>query len=335
MTLVKTPSISLTYNGKNITRSVEQDLIELSYLDRTEVESDELEFTVTDTDNKWSNLWRPDPGATLTLALGYSGDLTPVGVFEVDELNFMYNGNGRGLRVRALSAIVSKDLRTKRDWTYRDITLINLAKTIGSRMKLTVSGKIDNIYFTEVVQYQETDLAFMRRIAKTYGYIFSVKNKKLVFTKLTLLEKQATVLQLGPDKLADINISDVTGRTFREAKQKYYDPAKKRNITIKKPGGTYGSDIDEMEGHAENDQQAEAQAEARATQIRQGQVKGSIELTEGTPFIVAGNNITLVRIGKFSGTYNIEASTHVISKRGGYVTYADVFKVGDISETLY
>lgn len=335
MTLVKSPAIKLTYNGQDITRSVDQDLIELSYLDRTEVESDELDFTVTDTDNRWSNLWRPEMGARLTLELGYDDRRTKVGVFEVDETGFIYDGGGRAVRVRALSAIVSKDLRTKRDWTFRDITLTNLAKTIGSRMKMTVSGKIEAIYFTEVVQYQETDLGFLRRIAKMYGYVFSIKNAKLVFTKLTLLEQKESVLTLDPTKLAQVDISDVTGRTFREAKQKYYDPSKKRSITTKKPGGTYGSDIDEMESHVENDQQAEIKALARAAQIQQGQIKGSIELTEGTPFIVAGNNINLTKIGKYSGTYNIETSTHVVSKRGGYVTYADVFKVGDISSTLY
>lgn len=333
MAQVSTPVYRVMYNSKNISKDVSKYLVEISYLDRTEVESDEIEINVEDREGLWSNSWYPDKGAKLTLDIGYQNQLVPCGEFEIDEVVFEYSGAGRRIRIKALSAIVTQPLRSKLRKAYEKITLKRLAQTIAADAHLTVSGTIEDIRLGRVTQMEETNLAFLRRIAADYGYVFNIKSGKLVFTQVGKLQTRSSVDTIGPDRMRICNIVDSTGRTFKIATQKYYDPATGKTIRFDKQA-KQGKDKFATETYTENKQQAELKAQARMQKILNGQIKGRVSLNTGSPLLVAGNNVTLVGIGKLSGIYNIESSSHTIVKNG-YETDIEVFKVADIDKSLY
>lgn len=335
MAAIATPEFRLQYNGKNITDDITKYLLSITYLDRTEVESDEIEVKVEDVNNKWSNdPWYPEKGAKLTLDIGYQDELVPCGEFEIDEVQFQYSGGGRAVSMKALSAIVTQPLRSKLKRAYENITLEKLAKTIAADAHLSVSGQIDNIQLGRVTQMEETNLALLSRISAEYGYIFNIKSGKLVFTHIGRLQTRKSVDMIGPDRMRDCNIIDATGRTFKVITQKYYDPATGKKIQFDQPAKE-GKDKFATESYTQNKQQAELKAQARNAKIINGQVKGSVALHTGTPLLVAGNNVTLVGIGVNSGVYNIESSRHVITKNAGYNTDIEVFKVGNIDKSFY
>lgn len=330
MSAVPSPKVKITYNSKDVTRQMETYLLSVDYLDRTEAESDELEITLNDASGKWSNQWYPENGAKLTFEIGYEGRMVPLGEFEIDEVEILWDGSGRQVSIKALSAFVTQELRSKKSKAYENITLERLAKTIAAEARLTVSGKIDNIQFKRVTRNEETSLAFLRRVAMDYGYVFNVKFGKIVFTQIDKLQARGSVFSVDPTGLSSYNVIDATGRTFSIAKHKYYDPSKGRAISFDQPTGSKSKDIFEEKGHVENKQQAEIKARARVSKILNGQIRGSASM-EGMPKLVAGNNFELIKIGKMSGLYNIEESRHSFSPGRGYRTDIQFFRVGSVS----
>ncbi|MEX3614146.1 MAG: hypothetical protein VB141_10450 [Burkholderia gladioli] len=80
-------TVTVQYQKKDITAAITPYLIDVTYTDRSDGESDSVEITVEDTDRRWQNAWYPTHGDTLTVAIGYAGEtLLPCGVFEIDEI---------------------------------------------------------------------------------------------------------------------------------------------------------------------------------------------------------------------------------------------------------
>lgn len=324
------PAYKLTYNGKDITVQIEEDLIYVVYLDRTDSECDDLEIVLDDTHTRWSNGWYPQKGAKLNLQLGYKDKMVPAGDFEIDTVEMEYSNQGRQIRIKALSAMVTEPLRTKKSYTYRNTTLSRLAATVASRGHMTVSGKIEAVNIDYVAQYKETDLGFLHKIAGMYGYVFNIKSGKLVFTKMVELQQRNSVLELGPPQLKTIRISDSTGRTFQIAEQKYYD-ASKGQVRQFEAKAKVGKDKFSESSFTQNQQQAEIKAKASLAKIITNQVRASFTSWIGQPGLLAGNTIRLVKLGVLSGVYSIEASTHTMTKGGGYTTSVEAYKTGDVN----
>lgn len=325
---VKKPLFKLTYNNRDISRQIDHYLKSITYIDRTLNESDELEIQLDDSSGKWANAWYPDQGAKLVFSFGYQGELVPAGEFEIDQVNLTWDSRGRSVTIKALSAITSKAMRTKREQAYENISLRVLAETVASRLKMEVTGKIDSIMLERETQDLETDLGFLSRVAGEHGYVFSIKSGKLVFTKQTSLLARTAIDSIGPDRVRSLNLYDTTGRTFRVASHRHFDARKGRSIkySTKPQEGVVGDDEDISEGYVENKGQAELRAEAKRLRITESQVRASVALHTGVPKLVAGSNVTLKGFGKRNGKYAIESSTHTITSNG-YVTDIEIYSI--------
>ena len=75
---VAIPKFTVLYNNKNITADISKHMLSLTYNDKTEGESDEIEIEVEDVDLKWQNSWYPEKGAKLTVTI----ENLKCGVFE-------------------------------------------------------------------------------------------------------------------------------------------------------------------------------------------------------------------------------------------------------------
>ena len=88
MSKVHTPDFSLFYEKTNITAEIEPSLLELTYTDYLEGQSDELSVSFEDISGKWIRQWFPTQGDKLKAAIGYQGEsLVQIGAFEIDEVN--------------------------------------------------------------------------------------------------------------------------------------------------------------------------------------------------------------------------------------------------------
>lgn len=331
------PKFTITYNGTNITADVSKYYISCTYTDKVEGESDEIAIELDDTDGLWRGSWYPDKGATLTLEIEFNGQKLKAGTFQVDEIE--QSGPPHTVNIKALAAGIQKALRTKTSKAYDKTTLRGLAQFIASKYGMTVEGEIEAINIERVTQHREKDLAFLRKVGLEYGYIFSVRDKKLIFTTQEKLEKGSEVTTIDLTELISYSLRDKAVEVYKDATVKYKDP--KTNTVVQGKVGVdeiankdgvgfnYITSGDTAASHvrAENAQQAKAKARALLYRKNTKQNEGRIELP-GNPLLVAGINFMLTGLGVLSGKYHVTQSTHRITKDGGYITELEVKRVG-------
>lgn len=317
----------IVYEGKDITTDILPYVIDLTYEDKEKKASDTIELRLDDTDAVWRDAWYPSKGDKIKLSIGKGDLLVECGTFEVDEIEL--EGPPDTVVLRAIAAGFSKTTRTKKSTAHEKQTLKQIAQKVASSNGLTLQGEIENIKIERVTQNDETDLTFLRRVADEYGYVFSIRDTKLVFSSIYKLEDGKAVRTLDRTDLTRYQLRDKSSKTYKKAKVQYHNPATNEVVTYEtdkatnKDGVSYNqikaSDTLVIKTKAENRQQAEAKAKAALYKTNSKQQEGTLSV-EGDPLLLAGNNFELTGMGAMSGKFHIESSRHRISRGGGYIT---------------
>lgn len=323
---VPQPKFRILYNSADITRDVSESLISLRYADKVEGESDELELTMDDARGLWRDAWYPDKGATVQAFIGWREPLMNCGTFEVDGMGFGGGESGDTITMRCIAAGFTSSIRTKRSSAHENKTLAEIARTIAAKHGMNVIGITKDVTIERVTQLRKTDLSFLKKLSADYGYIFSVRDKTLVFTLIYELEQAASAAAIDRTDLTSYTLDDNSFRTYKSAVVKYNNPVDGATVeggsNIESEGVTTADTL-EIRGKAENRQQAEEQATSALYRANTKQQEGSITLT-GNPAMIAGNNFDLTGMGKLSGKFHIISSEHAISKDGSYITTATI-----------
>lgn len=175
------PAYMLTLDGADITQNFSDRLIGLTMTDNRGFEADQLDIALDDTDGL---VEMPPRGASLTLWLGWQGSaLVNKGSFTVDEIE--HRGAPDTLTIRGRSADFRGSLNSRREQSWHDTTLGGIVETIAQRNKLTasVADALKTIAIPHIDQTQESDAAFLSRLAERNGASVSVKAGKLLFLK--------------------------------------------------------------------------------------------------------------------------------------------------------
>lgn len=175
------PAYMLTLDGADITQNFSDRLIGLTMTDNRGFEADQLDIALDDTDGL---VELPPRGASLTLWLGWQGSaLVNKGSFTVDEIE--HRGAPDTLTIRGRSADFRGSLNSRREQSWHDTTLGVIVETIAQRNKLTasVADSLKAITIPHIDQTQESDAAFLSRLAERNGASVSVKTGKLLFLK--------------------------------------------------------------------------------------------------------------------------------------------------------
>lgn len=228
MSNIAQPDFSLFYEKTNITADIEPHLIELSYTDYLEGQSDELVVQFEDISGKWIRAWFPTQGDKLKGAIGYKGEqLVDIGAFEIDEVEYQYRPSN--ITLRALSAGVSKNQRTLKPKAYEHTTLAQVIAVVAKRLKLKVVGEIKHIPIARITQYQERDLEFLARLGREYHHSFKVVNDQLVFTAKEKLGESESVLTIEEQDTISISLRDRISSTAKEVNISGYDANGKKS----------------------------------------------------------------------------------------------------------
>lgn len=339
MTTARTPIFKITYEGKDITKDLSEYLLSVTYTDKERGETDELQITLEDKDGMWRNEWWPAKGDKLNLDFGYDDVVTDAGTFTVDEIEI--SGPPDVVNIRGVASWITTAMRTRESKAYEGQTLKQIAETVAKKHGLTLVGQILTLRIARSTQSQETDLAYLKRLADEFGYQFSIKGDKLVFVSIFDIEKGLPVVSLSRGELKSYTLRDKALATYTKANVKYHDHKEKQVVSatvtdVENGGGENfnektAADTLEIRTKAENKQQAELKAKAALYRSRSRQVEGSFSLF-GNPFLVAGNNFELIDMGQLSGRYHITQSTHTITKGGGYDTSLEVKRVGYVQK---
>ena len=339
---VPRPVFVIRYDQKDITNDLTPYVRAVTYTDYLSGQSDTLEVELEDVDGRWLDTWYPGKGDTLSADIGYdNAPLLPCGSFEIDEIEFSFPPSV--VVIKALSTGVKKSVRTHQGRAYENTTLAAIAQRLAKRNKLTLIGKIREIRIDRVTQYMETDVAFLTRLAREFGYAFKIAGTKLVFSELAELRSTDAALVLALQDLSQLNLRDKIKDVVQEVKQKYHNPKTKKlevygvkdgqvqvvgqsDAKGKDSGQQVSADTHKMSARAGSKATAQVKAQAALDASNLQQTAGSMATTGNTK-LVAGNTVDLQRCGKLGGKYLIESARHRMERGSGYITELEIKRV--------
>ena len=345
--MIFTPNVLLTYNGHNVTEDFSPYLLNVTYTDFEQDQSDELSITLKDNEGKFRGSWVPEKGDKLSCIMYPKVDFLNCGTFTIDEIEYSGDTSGDICTMRALAASHNKSVRTRNTIGYKSKTLVQIAKEIGARQGFTVAGTQGNILIDKITQANETDLAFLRRVSSMYGYVFKITDDVLTFTLIEDLENSDTLLIFNKSMIKRWSITNTSAKQYAACSAQYYDPkTKKLKTYTERDKNSMYKDTLKLSARYNS---VEAAKRAASIGLKNGstEITGSITLKEAQANFIAGVNIELVNettdkkqtaanettvinpindFGIYAGKYHITQSTHRISS-GNYEVTGEVKKI--------
>ncbi|KGH08706.1 regulatory protein [Comamonas thiooxydans] len=339
------PVFVIRYEQKDITNDLTPYVRAVTYTDYLSGQSDTLEVELEDVDGRWIDTWYPGKGDTLSADIGYdNAPLLPCGSFEIDEIEFSFPPSV--VRIKALSTGVKASVRTPNGKPYENTTLAAIAQRVAKRNRLTLIGKIREIRIDRVTQFMETDVAFLTRLAREFGYAFKITGSKLVFSELAELRRTGPAVVLTLQDLSQLNLRDKIKEIYKEEKQRYFNPKTKKLEVYgvkdgqmqvvgqstakgkdgKDSGQQVSADTHKMSARAGSKATAQVKAQAALDASNLQQTAGSMT-APGNTKLVAGNTVDLQRCGKLDGKYLVESARHRMERSSGYTTELEIKRV--------
>ncbi len=223
------PDYMVKLAGSDITTDISRRLISLSLTDNRGFEADQLDIELDDADGL---MQMPPRGAVLSVFLGWKGQaLFHKGEFTVDEVE--HRGAPDTLTLRARSADYRGSLNSRRDNSYHDTTLEAIVSAIAARNSLqpAVAESLKGVKVSHIDQTQETDAAFIARLAELNGGVVAIKAGKLIFIK----PGSALTASGKPIPQITLSRSDGDGHTFNIADRDAYTGVSATWLHTKEP----------------------------------------------------------------------------------------------------
>ncbi|HIA1613703.1 TPA: phage late control D family protein [Salmonella enterica] len=326
---VPQPAYRLVYNRKDITHDVSVYVTSVSYTDQLSGESDEIQVDLEDSEGRWRDAWYPGKGDTLTLYMGYAGGtLRECGTFSIDETEL--SGPPDSVSLRGLATSVTVAMRTKVSRGFENTTLTAIAQRIAGKHRLQLQGQIEPLTIDRVTQYDETDLAFLKRLARDYGYLVKVTHTHVIFSSLDKLRDAVPVFTISRSDVSRYSLRDTINRIYKGAKHRSQNSRTKQVVTYHADGGestttvsttTRGqntsADTLMLSGRTANQGTAGHRTRAALSLKNQYQKVATLSMA-GNIHLRAGHNATLTGFGASDGKWLTGSVRHSMTRSGGY-----------------
>lgn len=332
-------SASVSIQGKDVSKDITPHLLSLSYTDKADDELDDLQFTLEDRERLWQGDWLPKHGDLVAVKItaenfrSLGREELDCGEFEVDELTLDTSWeSGDVVSVKAVPACAKSSLmlqRKTRAWA--DAALVTVAADIASPAGLDLLYKAPEIIFERVEQRQESDLAFLQRIAKDQGLRVCLKKRLIIIysgqradsLEPIKLERDSLLFASASFKRSldgvytqcvvgytDADSSESTDMRFRPE----LPPTTGKVLTINK----------RIENPAQAERVAKAELRAKNCKEMTGSLSGM-----GDTRMLAGTVLSLSGWGHFDSDYVISQATHKIGRDSGYTSSVELVKALD------
>ncbi len=175
---VPSPDIDITINNNTLANLTER-LMTLTLTDNRAFEADRVTLTLDDTDGQ---LQLPPRGARLRVMIGWRGEsLVNKGTYVVDEV--AWEGPPDKLIITASSADFREEFNVRREVSWHDVTVKQVVSAIAHRygLKTQISEILMDIEIDHADQTEESDIAFLTRMAEMLVAIATVKNGSMLF----------------------------------------------------------------------------------------------------------------------------------------------------------
>ena len=323
--------VSLTYEGKDISRDIAPYLLNFTYTDNSADKADDISLTLEDRERLWCEDWFPTKGdkirASIILHNWEAADRTeslPCGTFEVDQIEC--SGPPNQVTIKAVSTLVSKPMRQeKHTKAWENVKLSAIAGDAAGKSGLSLFwDSPEDPFFERRDQVEVSDLEFLRGLCKDYGIAVKVTDTQLVCYDEETYEGKGAVgeLAFGDKKLIRWSFSTKTAGTYKSARLQYHDTVKDETYIATAGGDAEGTGrVLEINQKADNIGDAQKIAAEKLRQANKKEITASITLMGDLRF-VGGSNITISGFGAFDGKYVIEKATHTVGD--SYTTKLDL-----------
>ncbi len=181
---VPSPQYKVVIDGVDITKKIKPRLMNLTLTDNRGFDADQVELQLDDSDGM---LQLPRRGASMRVSLGWQGSpLIDKGSFTVDELE--HSGAPDTLRITGRSVDFRESLNVKKERSFHVKKLSDIIDTIAGNNGLfsVMSTSLKDEVIAHIDQTNESDAAFLVRLAKQFDTIPTVKDGRLLFVRAGL-----------------------------------------------------------------------------------------------------------------------------------------------------
>lgn len=317
---------TVSYNGKNISTTVDKYLESFQYTDPASGESDSISLTLGNGDNNWLTGWFPEKGATLNARIntkawdrGQGGRQLNCGLFLLDEISF--SGSPDSMTMGAVSVPANDAFKeTERTKVWEAVAIRQIASDIAGRYGLALVYDAPAIIIEAVEQSGATDSAFLGTICKDYGLSLKVYSKKLVIFDREAYKRKRAVDTINKGDMLSYSFNTTLAGTYTGG-ELTYTTSKGQEVTTKV--GT-GPRILKSNVSASTAAEAKLKLTAAIAEANHGETTLSFS-TMGNPSLVAGQCVNISGLGRANGKYYIDKATHTVGDT--YVTAYECSKV--------
>ncbi|MGR6423012.1 phage late control D family protein [Aeromonas veronii] len=175
------PAYQLLIDGNDISTAIRPRLMSMTITDNRGFSADTIEVTLDDSDGL---IAMPRRGATMQAFIGWQGQaLVDKGTFNIDEVG--HSGAPDSLSIRGKSADLSGGMNKLRERSWHFETIGAIVEQLAARYGLTpsVGEAFKGMVIDHIDQTNESDLAFLTRLATEQDAIATVKSGRLMFIK--------------------------------------------------------------------------------------------------------------------------------------------------------
>lgn len=319
--------VRIVYNKEDISEQIASFLDSFDFKDSADSIADDMSLSLEDRKELWESDWFPDKGATLKASLiftnwGTEGDVEiPIGIFEVDEIEV--SGLPHKVKIKAVSVPSNNELRgAKKNRAWEKVKLSAIAKEIADRAGIGLYLNMrDDEEIERLEQKNESDLAFLTRVAKEKGYGVKLSDSQLDVYYIPDLDNLDPVLTIkkAATKIKSYSFRSKTRDIYKACHVKYENAKKGQTIEYTFEDASK-KDGQILEVHKEVADVAEAEklAKGELREKNKDEVTGRIALTGAVSnsMLMAGLTVQVEDFHKFDGKYLITSTSHSVSSSG-------------------
>lgn len=175
------PAYQVTVDGSDISAAIRPRLMSMTITDNRGFTADTIEITLDDSDGQ---LAMPRRGASLRAFIGWQGSaLVDKGTYQIDEVE--HSGSPDVLTIRGKSADLCGGMNKLRERSWHQSTVGSIVEQVATPYALTpcVGEAFKSQQVDHIDQTNESDLAFLTRLAVQCDAIATVKSGRLIFIK--------------------------------------------------------------------------------------------------------------------------------------------------------
>lgn len=322
------PKFKIISDKEDITELLNGRLLSLDITDEFGVVSDTATLEI---DNRDDALAIPPRGATLEIFIGYD-QLYPMGKFIADEIEIKSPPNTMTITARASDSTM-RDIGAylaPRSQSWENKSLQSIVKTISGRYGLSaaIAPEFADIMITHADQADESDCAFIQRIAEDNGAVVKIANGKMLFIEpLSGKFPDGTpvpTITIQKESISEYRMRLADRGKYGKVVAKYYDfdKAKEQEVSTGAEAPVFT-----LRETFISRRTAQARAKAKLATIIHGTKTLSLSMI-GNPTLSAESKITLAGMpDDLGGDWIIKSTKHNLSS-SGYTTKIEATQQG-------